>query len=30
MVAVRPTFHDPALLAKQAANIDHISGGACR
>ena len=28
MVAVRPTFHLPALLAKQAANIDHISGGA--
>jgi FMNH2-dependent dimethyl sulfone monooxygenase len=27
MVAVRPTFHFPALLAKQAANIDHISGG---
>ena len=27
MVAVRPTFHPPALLAKQAANIDHISGG---
>lgn len=27
MVAVRPTFHGPALLAKQAANIDHISGG---
>ena len=27
MVAVRPTFHEPALLAKQAANIDHISGG---
>jgi FMNH2-dependent dimethyl sulfone monooxygenase len=27
MVAVRPTFHNPALLAKQAANIDHISGG---
>ncbi len=27
MVAVRPTFHLPALLAKQAANIDHISGG---
>src|SRR5438093_4403388 len=25
MVAVRPTFHPPALLAKQAANIDHIS-----
>ena len=27
MVAVRPTFHLPALLAKQAANIDHISHG---
>jgi FMNH2-dependent dimethyl sulfone monooxygenase len=27
MVAVRPTFHNPALLAKTAANIDHISGG---
>jgi FMNH2-dependent dimethyl sulfone monooxygenase len=27
MVAVRPTFHQPAILAKQAANIDHISGG---
>jgi len=27
MVAVRPTFHEPALLAKQAANIDHISDG---
>jgi dimethylsulfone monooxygenase len=27
MVAVRPTFHLPALLAKQAANIDRISGG---
>lgn len=27
MVAVRPTFHAPALLAKQAANLDHISGG---
>lgn len=27
MIAVRPTFHNPALLAKQAANIDHISGG---
>jgi dimethylsulfone monooxygenase len=27
MVAVRPTFHTPALLAKQAANIDRISGG---
>ena len=27
MVAVRPTFHAPALLAKQAANIDRISRG---
>ena len=27
MVAVRPTFHDPARLAKQAANIDQISNG---
>ena len=27
MAAVRPTFHNPALLAKQAANIDHISNG---
>jgi FMNH2-dependent dimethyl sulfone monooxygenase len=27
MTAVRPTFHAPASLAKQAANIDHISGG---
>ncbi len=27
MVAVRPTFHSPALLAKEAANIDRISGG---
>jgi dimethylsulfone monooxygenase len=27
MIAVRPTFHTPALLAKQAANIDHISNG---
>ena len=27
MVAVRPTFHLPALLAKQAANIDHICDG---
>jgi FMNH2-dependent dimethyl sulfone monooxygenase len=26
MVAVRPTFHTPALLAKQAANIDQIGG----
>ena len=32
MVAVRPTFHSPALLAKQAANIDNICGtpAACR
>ncbi len=28
MVAVRPTFHNPALLAKQAANIDRISATA--
>jgi FMNH2-dependent dimethyl sulfone monooxygenase len=27
MVAVRPTFHNPAVLAKQAANIDRISNG---
>ncbi len=27
MVAVRPTFHNPALLAKQAANIDRIGSG---
>jgi FMNH2-dependent dimethyl sulfone monooxygenase len=27
MVAVRPTFHNPAMLAKQAANIDRISNG---
>jgi FMNH2-dependent dimethyl sulfone monooxygenase len=27
MVAVRPTVHHPARLAKQAANIDRISGG---
>jgi FMNH2-dependent dimethyl sulfone monooxygenase len=27
MVAVRPNFHHPALLAKQAANIDQICGG---
>ncbi len=26
MVAVRPTFHNPALLAKQAANIERIAG----
>lgn len=27
MLAVRPTFHKPALFAKQAANIHAISGG---
>ncbi len=27
MVAVRPTFHSPALFAKQAASIDQISDG---
>ncbi len=27
MVAVRPTFHHPARLAKEAANIDRISNG---
>ncbi len=27
MVAVRPTFHNPALLAKTAANIDAIANG---
>src|SRR5260370_7757979 len=27
MVGVGPTFPPPALLAKQAANIDRISGG---
>jgi len=27
MVAVRPTFHQPAILAKQAAAIDRISNG---
>jgi FMNH2-dependent dimethyl sulfone monooxygenase len=27
MVAVRPSFHPPAILAKQAANIDNISNG---
>ncbi|HEV2083158.1 MAG TPA: LLM class flavin-dependent oxidoreductase [Brevundimonas sp.] len=27
MTAVRPNFHQPALFAKQAANIDRISGG---
>jgi len=26
MVAVRPTFHNPALLAKQSVNIDRIAG----
>jgi FMNH2-dependent dimethyl sulfone monooxygenase len=27
MVAVRPTFHNPAILAKQTANLDLISSG---
>jgi FMNH2-dependent dimethyl sulfone monooxygenase len=27
MVAVRPNFHQPALFAKQAANIDNIAAG---
>jgi dimethylsulfone monooxygenase len=27
MVAVRPTFHQPAILAKQAASVDRISNG---
>ena len=27
MVAVRPNFHNPALFAKAAANIDRIAGG---
>jgi FMNH2-dependent dimethyl sulfone monooxygenase len=27
MTAVRPTFHPPAPFAKEAATIDHISGG---
>jgi len=27
MVAVRPTYHHPATLAKQAANVDRISNG---
>ena len=27
MVAVRPTFHAPAILAKHAAQIDRIAGG---
>lgn len=27
MVAVRPNFHQPALFAKQAANVDRISNG---
>ncbi|HJU74795.1 MAG TPA: LLM class flavin-dependent oxidoreductase [Gemmatimonadaceae bacterium] len=27
MIAVRPTFHNPATLAKQAAGIDRISNG---
>ena len=27
MVAVRPTFHPPAIFAKQAAALDQVSGG---
>lgn len=27
MAAMRPVFHNPAVTAKMAANIDHISGG---
>src|SRR5215510_8090216 len=27
MVAVRPTFHAPAIFAKQAADLDRISNG---
>ena len=27
MAAVRPGFHNPAVTAKMAANIDHISNG---
>ncbi|WP_188208230.1 LLM class flavin-dependent oxidoreductase [Alkalibacillus aidingensis] len=27
MAAVRPTFHNPAVTAKMASNIDHISNG---
>jgi dimethylsulfone monooxygenase len=27
LVAVRPNFHHPGLLAKQAASLDHIAGG---
>ena len=27
MVAVRPTFHQPAIFAKQAANVDRIASG---
>src|SRR4029079_14383930 len=27
IVAVRPTFHTPAIFAKQAANVDRISNG---
>jgi FMNH2-dependent dimethyl sulfone monooxygenase len=27
MVAVRPTFHEPALLAKQSASLDQLSRG---
>lgn len=27
MAALRPVFHNPAVTAKMAANLDHISGG---
>lgn len=27
LTAIRPGFHNPALMAKAATNIDHISGG---
>ena len=27
MVAVRPTFHSPAIFAKHAASVDHIADG---
>lgn len=27
MIAVRPTFHQPAILAKHAAQVDRIAGG---
>src|ERR1700761_8778079 len=30
MVAVRPNFHQPALFAKQAANLERTAGGPLR